>query len=567
MPRPQVPHTVDFDRIAALPRRVPTQADAETWAEVMTAELRDRRAPRGTALRPWQAYALAEAAANDGAWLALPVGVGKFLISVLLPVVMHSAKWVLIVPASLRDQTWDEIAKCRGVWKLSPAPMQVLSREELALEKNIGLLARINPDLIVVDESDEMANAARGTPLRIDRHVVAYPHCRVVTMTGTPSRNSIMGYWHLVCWALRERAPVPMLHSEAVQWAAALDEKARDPSNRPRPGPLGRTIEAAREWYRLRLLETPGVLIVDGDSCVAPLTIRTRLARECSTLNAHYEAFAKRFENPGGIVVSDPLSRWMLDAQMGCGIYSYYDPPPPDLWRVGRRSSAKFVRDTIAHSQRGHHPLDTEGQVFRRHPDHPAVKGWLAVRDSYDPAKHTRVKWFSDATIKSALDWLAESDVPGIVWCGSVEVGRAIAKAGRLMYFGRQGKADGGVGLHKAPVGRSLVASWQANKRGFNLQAWPRQLIVLPPQSAKWLEQIIGRSHRSGQDSHVFVDILLTSGGTIDAFEAAIAEAQFARGTVSLTQKILRAEIVRATPRITSLNKYRWASRQKPKDN
>ena len=122
-----------------------------------------------------------------------------------------------------------------------------------------------------------------------------------------------------------------------------------------------------------------------------------------------------------------------------------------------------------------------------------------------------------------------------------------------------------GTGLHKAPEGQSIICSWPACKSGFNLQAWPRLLIAQPPQSAKWLEQIIGRSHRSGQNYPVVADILLGSGGSIDAFEAAIREAGFISQSIGLTQKILRASIERARPRITHGNKFRWATRSKQK--
>jgi hypothetical protein len=105
------------------------------------------------------------------------------------------------------------------------------------------------------------------------------------------------------------------------------------------------------------------------------------------------------------------------------------------------------------------------------------------------------------------------------------------------------------------------VASWNANKKGFNLQPWPYQLVAMPPQSAKWLEQIFGRSHRRGQTEPVTVDVLATSGGTLDLFEAALSEAETVRDRDSLSQKILRAKIVRAKPRIAGGNDYRWATR------
>jgi len=430
------------------------------------------------------------------------------------------------------------------------------------------LLERLSPDLIMIDEADDLANSGSAAAARLDRYRLAHPSREdvvYVAMTGTPSRLSIMGYWHLLCWCLTEGAPVPMRESDAREWADALDERLRDESTRPSPGVLGASLEEAREWYRRRVAETPGVVIADGDTCDQPLTIVTRAARDDAVMNAAYANFLLDFENPGGIPVSDPLSRWLLDGLMGCGLYSYYDPPPPEEWREARREVAKFVRDTIARTRRSRRPLDTEGQVFRRHPDAPAVSRWRAVKDEFDPRRATRFKWFSRSTLADALAWLYESPEPGIVWCGSVEFGRKLADEAGLPYYGREGKCQGVGGLHAADPTKSLVVSWCANKRGFNLQDWARALIVMPPQSAKYLEQTIGRKHRSGQTKPVIATVLLTSGSTVDAFEAALDEARFAKATVSLTQKILRARIVRATLQVTEASQYRWASRTKGK--
>jgi hypothetical protein len=170
--------------------------------------------------------------------------------------------------------------------------------------------------------------------------------------------------------------------------------------------------------------------------------------------------------------------------------------------------------------------------------------------------------WLSSSTVESALAWLRESDEPGIVWSGVTEFGEAFATAARLPYYGPKGRERmSGRGLHVADPGSSLVASWHANKKGFNLQAWKRMLITHPPQSAKYIEQIIGRSHRQGQSSPVVVDVLATSGGTLDLFETAISEATRVRVRDAMTQKILRADVQRATPRLTERNRYRWGRR------
>lgn len=560
--RPEVQHTTDFDRIAALPRRRLTQADADAWAAALTPEL---RAPASRAeLRPWQALSMAECVENDGGWLALPVGVGKTLISYLLPRLMNAKRPLLIVPGRpLIDKTRADFASYVGQWRAPSPPPRVITMQSMAPEGGRDLLDRMRPDLIILDEADEFANRESSAARRIDRYIVdAQDEVKIIAMTGTPSRKTIMGYWHLVQWCLRDRAPMPLKESEALMWAHAIDEKVAKREyfgRRPLPGPLGRDLAAAREWYRNRLQETPGVVIVDGDSCSQPLTVRVRLARECQIIDQHFERFGVKQENPDGIPVSDPLSRWRIDGQLGCGLYMKYDPPPPQPWRDARRAVAEFVRDTIRDSTHTSRPLDTEGQVIRRHADAPEVAGWLEIRDTFIP--NTVVVWLSASTIESAVEWLAETPEPGIVWCGGVEFAHALATVTRLPYYGREGRDANGRGLHAAIASRSLIASWHANKRGFNLQAWRRQLIVHPPQSAKYLEQIFGRSHRSGQDRPVVVDVLATSGGTLDGFEAAVSEAGFARRTVGLTQKILRAKIERATPRVNKSNRFRWAVR------
>jgi hypothetical protein len=182
------------------------------------------------------------------------------------------------------------------------------------------------------------------------------------------------------------------------------------------------------------------------------------------------------------------------------------------------------------------------------------------VRDSFEP--RTRVRWLSPSALDSALDWLADDAAPGIVWTGSVAFGERLAKRAGLRYYGRLGQTAGGEALLHAPHGRSLVASWPACKKGFNLQPWARQLIVMPPPSAKWLEQIIGRSHRAGQSRAVTVDVLVTSGAIADAFEAALAEAAHVADTATLRQKILRASILRASPECNPSNRFRWATKE-----
>jgi hypothetical protein len=194
------------------------------------------------------------------------------------------------------------------------------------------------------------------------------------------------------------------------------------------------------------------------------------------------------------------------------------------------------------------------------------VRAWLDVRKDFDPLKSSRTKWLSDATLEWCVRWLAKAGEAGprVVWCGGVEFGKRLAETTGVPYYGRQGRdARTGRGLYEADVRKSMVCSWHANKRGFNLQAWRTHAIVQPPQSAKYLEQIFGRPHRAGQTEPVTFTILATSGGTLDSFYSAIREARFAKATTGTTQKILRAKI-KSPP--TPPGTLRWAQRDRDDD-
>jgi hypothetical protein len=562
--RPVQP-TAELARIRSLPRREITLALRERAARDWTKRLALRA---GVAIRGWQGACLAEATRpgnTTGGVNFLPVGQGKTLLVETIGLAVGATRSVLIAPAALRNKTFADRASYRGVWRTAQPPPRFISKEELAREENAMLLEQIDPTDVFIDESDDLANLSVGGPKRIDRFVRNKRKrggvVRVWTFTGTPTRRSIMGYWHHLVWCLGEDgAPVPRTRAEAETWAKALDDAAPRQGYRPRPGALGHDLESARAWYLDRLRSTPGVVICDEDSAAdVPLSVGIELAPECPTLDEAFHRLRTKWESPSGEPVSDPLSLFRIEGQLGCGLYTYFDPPPPQAWSDARKADAAFIRARIQATAHAMRPLDTDAQVRRAHPDAPAVREWLAIRDTFDMARASRTRWISTATLDAVVAWLDEGEEPSVVWCGSVPFAERLAKTAKVAHYGSQG-CDKSTGreLHTADVRASMVCSWHANRRGFNLQAWRRHLIVLPPQSAKALEQIIGRSHRAGQTHPVRFTILATSGGTLDSFAAAFSEAEFARDTAGSTQKILRATIEPLPEPPTTL---RWATK------
>lgn len=567
-------NTPDLQRIRSLPRRTLSKSKAAKRAAAWTEAV---ALTAGAELRPWQGQLIDDAYRCGGAWASLPVGQGKTVPAEVIPAVLEekaqaardklgrtekrklgATRAVLVIPASLRSKTYADRRSFDGVWEMCSPPPRIVTREELAREENAYLLEKIDPEVLIIDESDELSNWDAAAVRRIDRFVKAkrargkaaalpWPHALwVVAMTGTPTRKSVLGYWHIILWCLGpERAPVPADRKEAETWALAIDEGSPRTGFRPKPGALGDTLDAARAWYLARLRETPGVLIVDEDSAAdVPLTIRVALAPECPKLSEAFDRLRLYWESPSGEPVSDPLSLHRIESDLGCGLYRYWKPPPPPEWLEARREFAAFVRKRISDTSRAAKPLDTDAQVMRAHAGHPIVTEWLRVRKDFDPLKSSRTKWLSTATVDHAAAWLEAQDAPSVVWCGGVEFAMRLSAAAGVSYYGRQGKCvRTGRELHAADVRKSMVCSWHANKRGFNLQSWRTHAIYQPPQSAKYLEQVFGRPHRAGQTEPVTFTIVATSGGTLDAFEAAIREARFAKSTAGSTQKILRARI------------------------
>ena len=207
--QPAVAHSREFERVRDLPRRALNLETAREWAAFLT----PRFALRPDAeLRPWQAQSIADAVQCGGAWLALPVGQGKTLLSWLLPTAMQAERTLLIVPGSLAAKTYADFASYVDTWRAPARPIRIETREKLATVGGAEMLDAYQPDLIIIDEADDVSNARSAAARRIDRYVRKHD-VRVVAMTGTPARKSIMGYWHIVAWCLGDGAPLPLVES------------------------------------------------------------------------------------------------------------------------------------------------------------------------------------------------------------------------------------------------------------------------------------------------------------------------------------------------------------------
>lgn len=173
----------EFRRIRDLPRRpqdFASDAEAEEAIELMTEWL---KRPSGTMrLKRIQARALVEACDVGGLAAEMGAGSGKTLVSFLLFTVWEVRRGLLLVPANLRAQTFDEYRKMNRHWRLLPfvgmdddepagPHVRVISYSALSTVRCASFLEEQQFDLVVADEAHNLANIRSARGRRIFRYL------------------------------------------------------------------------------------------------------------------------------------------------------------------------------------------------------------------------------------------------------------------------------------------------------------------------------------------------------------------------------------------------------------
>lgn len=528
-----VSQTPDLTRVLNLPRR-----DWQTYGEEAAVLLTERlKTPEGTMkLKPVQAVSLIEMYDQRGLLGGQRVGAGKTLTSLLAATILGSKRPLLLVPASLRDKTHFDRAELAEHWRIHPG-LQIRGYAELSLERNKNLLTDMAPDLIVADEGHRLKHLPAGRTKRVNRYLEAHQDTAVVILSGTITTKSLMDYWHLALWALREGAPLPLDHKMALEWAAAIDAKVR-PGERLSPGALEKLGSPVREGFQNRLTATPGVVNTDaaylGNSLqISPFDFDVPEQVDADLLNLD-----KTWAMPSGLELMEPLEMWRARRQLSMGFYYEWSPRPPEEWLEARKVWAAYVRNRLARNRKG---LDTELQVRMECSD-LATGGeivqewfdWVKVKNTFTPTVVTR--WRDTSLLRAATGWLrAPSAGHGIVWVEHVEIGVRLSAASGIRYFGGGAAASRDILTHQGP----MICSIAAHGEGKNLQRYHRNLVLTPPATGKTWEQLMGRTHREGQQADtVYVEVLRHTQPFKQALRDAIEDAHYIEDTQGSPQRL-----------------------------
>jgi len=95
-----------------------------------------------------------------------------------------------------------------------------------------------------------------------------------------------------------------------------------------------------------------------------------------------------------------------------------------------------------------------------------------------------------------------------------------------------------------------LALSIPSHGTGWNLQAWHTSVVLEPPANGQTWEQLIGRTHRTGQEADtVYVHVLQHTGVFIRSLQQAREHAQYIEQTQGLPQRLNYADFERQEER------------------
>lgn len=468
-------------------------------------------------LRPLQNKALAHCVDARGGVLLLGCGVGKTLISFLLPTVLKAKRPLLLVPAALVAKTKAEFFSYEKHFKITLP--EVFSYEKLSRRTAQQYLTKLNPDLIIADEAHHLKSMDSTRTGRLGKYLVANPTCSFIVMSGTLFSKSLGDFAHLSDWALEEGSPVPNNHRDVECFDAVLTGEANHYQHADF-APLLTWGTSPRDAVYKRLAATKGVVLTSEDDVGSSLQILTmKLSVPEDLQKAINDCFETGLMSDvlGGLEVDfdadainasqhlwDDVDQFALRGlgQMLSGCLYYWEWPnnePDEEWLNARkewRRAVRIIREMDLEGFDSPHIIEMEWdnlpfdiqEAFDK-----AYREWQQVKYRAEPPRHT--VWVSDYMIKGVKSWFEKQTEPSIIWVESVALGQRLEQELGLPYHGG--------GTEIPAHAHNCIASIDSHGTGKNLQAWANCLVVAPmADPARW-EQLIARTHRTGQMADV----------------------------------------------------------------
>lgn len=518
----------EFQKIINLPQRDP-EKDGKMLTKPMTRLL---KTPEGSQeLRPLQALALCETY-DHGAFICLPVGYGKTLISYLVPSLFKiqdkiEYRCTLLLPASLIQKTRNDFLLLRDHWQ--SAPISILSYE--ALSRNPDALNEQGPQILICDEADALKNPKSGVTKRVKKYL-KNSNCLFLPMSGTMLNRSISDLAHLIYWSLPYNlCPIPTQYWDLQKWCAATDENPMFVSKLGALKYFGNTRKEVRKNFGKFLRKIPGVITSMEKTATAKINIEYKHI-EIPEITKQAKHCRKYWETPSGTEFISALDKYSRLRQISQGFCYEWTEKPPVKWLGTRQAFGRFVRQKLQHSR----TLETESQIVDNYWNNREVKNWVRVKPEYKPI--TKPVWFSANLLLNIWKYVKPNERT-LIWVSQKAVGEALVESNatidEVSYFHEKGCDKTGRSINDYK-GKVAIVSTRSVAKGFNLQRFTNNIIVSCPKLGKTMEQILGRTYRSGQEKEVNVLVIGTIPENKEDFEQAKKDALYIQSVLTNPQ-------------------------------
>lgn len=488
-------------------------------------------------LRPLQQQALAELTASPaprGGVIGISVGGGKTITAMLAPDRMQAQRALLIVPAHLKAQTLRDHATWSARFRCTPPTVVTYAK----ISRNPRLLRDLHPDLVICDEAHYLSNPDSARTQRVIRYAQDFPDTRWVFMSGSFAKDSIKDYWHLSLMALREGCPLPHDRDGLELWMRVLDVGAKPADSDLRAlREFGRTPKQIRQALGARFRAAPGVVWQTEGYGDVPLEISPVTHTLTPKVVAALKILDTLWELPDGTPLVDAADIARHQATLPWGFWQAWDWDAvggfDGEWNEARLEWSRAVRAIREWGDRELDSLSTivaaveaGGLEQARH----AYDAWRAVRDRH--GKPPSVPVFFDAPAVSPILAEVRRMADGIVWYRNPALGDLLRGHGIPTYGRGDGMPD--------PAHPVVALSSRVYGTGTDglQERWFNNLVLQPP--ANW-EQLIGRTHRSGQTETVRVGAVVTTDHQKRSLGFSKVKALFADDLFAQGQKLLTA--------------------------
>lgn len=475
------------------------------------------RRPGGTqTLYPLQSRALYEGEQAGGLLAAIGVGLGKTLIAFLLAAAMSAERALLLIPSSVFAQCMRMRAEYQLHWILPP--LKVLPYSLLQVKRYASYLYEYGPDLIIADEAHRLKSWDSARTGRVVDYFRDNPDTMFAGLSGTMTSNSLRDYAHLAELALREGSPLPRERGLLNLWQEVLDADAKDPSETALGALTGvcqwAGMDDPRKAFAERLTQTWGV--VTSSEKVVKASLRMIEISDLDLPQAYFDT-QHVDHDPSGEPFDTPANKGVCLRYLSLGFYHIWEweGAPDDEYTRARRAWAKAA----FYELRGRRQRDYDSKALvydavEANPHHHlrgVWEDWVAVRDR--PGHITTPVWLDKSIVEKAVDRVKGRK---IIWY------RSQAVRDRLIELGIP-TVSAGDPLPDNLGEDTLAMSIESHLEGLNLQMYNRNLVLEPPSGGGIWEQLIGRTHRLGQEEdEVLVYYLAHS----DVFARAMVKAK-----------------------------------------